>query len=50
MRKGGSALANFYDITVSEITITISSDDMISSLLGKNLVKLSEIYIIGKNA
>lgn len=50
MRKGGSALANFYDITVSEITITISADDMISSLLGKNLVKLSEIYIIGKNA
>ncbi len=50
MRKGGSAMANFYDITVSEIIITISADDKVDVTQGRNMVKLSEIYIMGKNA
>ncbi|MBE5732146.1 MAG: hypothetical protein E7353_03825 [Clostridiales bacterium] len=50
MRKGGGAIADFNYITVSEIVITISSDDKIDLLMGRNIVKLSEIYIMGKNA
>ncbi len=50
MRKGGSAMADFNEITVSEIIITISADDKIDTSLGRNIVKLSEIYIMGKNA
>ncbi len=50
MRKGGSAMADFNEITVSEIIITISADDKIDTSMGRNIVKLSEIYIMGKNA
>ncbi len=50
MRKGGSAMATFNEITVSEIIITVSAEDKIDTSLGKNIVKLSEIYIMGKNA
>ncbi len=50
MRKGGSAMANFYDITVSEIIITVSADDKIDTTTGRGLVRLSEIYVMGKDA
>ncbi len=56
MRKGGSAMATFSEITVSEIIITISGEDKVAVDYGvasgtnKNLVKLSEIYLMGKNA
>lgn len=50
MRKGGSAMADFNEITVNEIIITISADDKIDTTLGRGLVRLSEIYIMGKNA
>jgi hypothetical protein len=50
MRKGGSAMANFNEIVVSEVIITIDADDKIDVTLGKGLVRLSEIYIMGKNA
>ncbi len=50
MRKGGSAMANFNEIVVSEVIITVSADDKIDVTLGKGLVRLSEIYIMGKNA
>jgi hypothetical protein len=47
-------MANFNEITVSEIIITISAEDKIDPAMGNNLqkatVKFSEIYIIGKNA
>jgi hypothetical protein len=49
MRKGGSAMATFLPIPVSEIIITISAEDKIDTSLGKNVVKLSEIYIMGKS-
>jgi hypothetical protein len=49
MRKGGSAMANFNEIVVSEIIITINAEDKIDTSLGKNVVKLSEIYIMGKS-
>ena len=54
MRKGGSAMATFDEITVSEIIVTISGEDKVSVSEGiatganKYLVKLSEIYIMGK--
>ncbi len=54
MRKGGSAMATFDEITVSEIIITISGEDKVALDYGvagganKYLVKLSEIYIMGK--
>ncbi len=50
MRKGGSAMADFEYITVSEIILTVSADDKIDVSQGRNMVKLSEIYIMGKNA
>jgi hypothetical protein len=50
MRKGGSAMADFNEITVNEIIVTISADDKIDTSLGRGLVRLSEIYIMGKNA
>ena len=50
MRKGGSAMADFNEITVNEIIITISADDKIDTTLGRGLVRLSEIYVMGKNA
>jgi hypothetical protein len=50
MRKGGSAIAMFNEITVTEVIITISADDKIDTSLGRGIVKLSEIYIMGKNA
>lgn len=50
MRKGGSAMATFLPIPVNEIIVTISADDKIDTTLGRNIVKLSEIYIMGKNA
>jgi hypothetical protein len=48
MRKGGSAMATFLPIPVSEIIITISADDKIDTTMGRNVVKLSEIYVMGK--
>ncbi len=48
MRKGGSAMATFDSISVNEIIITVSALDKIDTSLGKNIVKLSEIYIMGK--
>jgi len=48
MRKGGSAMATFLPIPVSEIIITVSADDKIDPVLGRNIVKLSEIYVMGK--
>ncbi len=54
MRKGGSAMATFDEITVSEIIITISGEDKVAidygvaSGVNKYLVKLSEIFIMGK--
>jgi hypothetical protein len=50
MRKGGSAMATFLPIPVNEIIVTISADDKIDTTIGRNIVKLSEIYIMGKNA
>jgi hypothetical protein len=50
MRKGGSAMATFNEISVSEIIITLSADDKIDTSLGGDIVKLSEIYVMGKNA
>jgi hypothetical protein len=49
MRKGGSAMATFLPIPVSEIIITISADDKIDTSLGRGIVKFSEIYIMGKS-
>jgi hypothetical protein len=54
MRKGGSAMATFDEILVSEIIVTISGEDKVATKQGisgganKYLVKLSEIYIMGK--
>lgn len=54
MRKGGSAMATFNEIVVSEIIITISAKDKVAldMLTGanKNIVKVSEIFILGKDA
>jgi hypothetical protein len=54
MRKGGSAMATFNEIVVSEIIITISAKDKVAldMLTGanKNIVKASEIFILGKDA
>ena len=54
MRKGGSAMATFNEITVSEVIITISAKDKIEPDLlsgaNKNIVKASEIFILGKDA
>ena len=54
MRKGGSAMATFNEITVSEIIITIDAKDKVGELIltsaNRYTVKLSEIYIMGKNA
>jgi hypothetical protein len=50
MRKGGSAMATFLPIPVNEIIVTISADDKIDTTIGRNIVKLSEIYIMGENA
>ena len=49
MRKGGAAIADFNYITVSEITVTVSANDKIDELMGVNLVRLSEIYVMGKD-
>ena len=49
MRKGGSAMATFLPIPVSEVIVTVSADDKIDTTLGRNIVKLSEIYIMGKD-
>lgn len=54
MRKGGSAMATFDEIMVSEIIVTISGEDKVAIDYGvaggtnKYLVKLSEIFIMGK--
>ena len=54
MRKGGSAMATFDEIMVSEIIVTISGEDKVAidygvaSGVNKYLVKLSEIFIMGK--
>ena len=48
MRKGGSAMATFNEITVNEIIITIGADDKIDTSMGRGIVKLSEIYVMGK--
>ena len=50
MRKGGSAMATFLPIPVSEVIVTLSADDKIDESLGRGIVKLSEIYIMGKTA
>jgi len=54
MRKGGSAMATFNEITVSEVIITISALDKIEPdlLRGdlKNIVKVSETFILGKDS
>ncbi|MBO5224405.1 MAG: hypothetical protein J6C23_07835 [Clostridia bacterium] len=51
MRKGGSAMATFNEITVSEIIITIDAEDKVGTLILSNsnryVVKLSDIYIMG---
>ncbi|MBO5224173.1 MAG: family 43 glycosylhydrolase [Clostridia bacterium] len=48
MRKGGSAMATFNEMSVSEIIITVSASDKIDPTLGRNIVKLSEVYVMGK--
>ncbi len=54
MRKGGSAIATFNEITVSEVIITVAASDKVElDLLRedlKNIVKVSEIFILGKDA
>jgi hypothetical protein len=54
MRKGGSAIATFNEITVSEIIITIDAKDKVGGLIlnasNRYVVKLSEIYIMGNPA
>lgn len=54
MRKGGSAMATFNEITVSEIIITIDAKDKVGELIltsaNRYVVKLSEIYIMGNPA
>ena len=51
MRKGGSAMATFNEITVTEIIITIDARDKVGELIltsaNRYTVKLSEIYIMG---
>lgn len=52
MRKGGSAIANFFEreISVTEIIITIDATDKIATdfnSTNRYVVKLSEIYIMG---
>ena len=51
MRKGGSAMATFNEITVTEIIITIDARDKVGGInlnsSNRNVVKLSEIYIMG---
>ncbi len=49
MRRGGSAMADFNEITVSEVIITVSAKDKIDTSIGRGVVKLSEIYIMGKD-
>ncbi len=54
MRKGGSAMATFNEITVSEIIITIDAKDKVGELIltssNRYTVKLSDIYIMGNPA
>ncbi len=54
MRKGGTAMATFNEITVSEIIITIHAHDKVGTLIlsssNRYVVKLSEIYIMGNPA
>ena len=54
MRKGGSAMATFNEITVSEIIITIDAKDKVGGLIltssNRYVVKLSDIYIMGNPA
>jgi hypothetical protein len=54
MRKGGSAMATFNEITVSEIIITIDARDKVGELIltsaNRYVVKLSEIYVMGNPA
>jgi hypothetical protein len=51
MRKGGSAMATFNEITVSEIIVTIDAKDKVGELIlsatNRYVVKLSDIYIMG---
>jgi hypothetical protein len=51
MRKGGSAIASFNEITVSEIIITIDARDKVGGLAltsaNRYVVKLSDIFIMG---
>jgi hypothetical protein len=51
MRKGGSAMATFNEITVTEIIITIDARDKVGGInltsANRYVVKLSEIYIMG---
>ena len=51
MRKGGSAIASFNEITVSEIIITIDAKDKVGGLAltsaNRYVVKLSDIFIMG---
>jgi hypothetical protein len=51
MRKGGSAMATFNEITVSEIIITIDASDKVGTLIlsssNRYVVKLSDIFIMG---
>jgi hypothetical protein len=52
MRKGGSAMATFNEISVTEIIITIDARDKVGELVLSNtnryVVKLSDIWISGK--
>jgi hypothetical protein len=54
MRKGGSAIATFNEITVSEIIITIDAKDKVGELIltsaNRYVLKLSEIYVMGNPA
>ena len=51
MRKGGSAIASFNEITVFEIIITIDARDKVGGLAltsaNRYVVKLSDIFIMG---
>jgi hypothetical protein len=54
MRKGGSAIASFNEITVSEIIITIDAKDKVGELIltssNRYTVKLSDVFIMGNPA
>ena len=54
MRKGGSAMATFNEITVTEVIITIDAADKVGEIIltsaNRYTVKLSEIYIMGNPA